>query len=173
MSELDYQVRRATVDDLNALVELWEAMRYPAQSLERRLWAAIKAAEVKWEIVKNQVHWLNSFGLMRHPMAICQVLKYWYEYPRRAYEFVRQYNSLVRFVITGHTHRQGIWNIGDMTLINTGCYGFPGKPRAVLIENNSLSVVSLERTGEGWRLSNNEIAQYKLRASQAQPGLAA
>jgi N-acetylglutamate synthase-like GNAT family acetyltransferase len=37
MSEADYQVRRATVDDLHSLKALWESMRFPAVELERRL----------------------------------------------------------------------------------------------------------------------------------------
>jgi N-acetylglutamate synthase-like GNAT family acetyltransferase len=37
MSQSDYRVRRATVDDLADLLSLWEAMRFPVADLERRL----------------------------------------------------------------------------------------------------------------------------------------
>lgn len=37
MSQSGYRVRRATVDDLEALLSLWEAMRLPVADLERRL----------------------------------------------------------------------------------------------------------------------------------------
>lgn len=37
MNPSDYQVRRATLDDIGALKLLWESMRYPASDLERRL----------------------------------------------------------------------------------------------------------------------------------------
>jgi UDP-2,3-diacylglucosamine pyrophosphatase LpxH len=141
--------------------------------LERRLWAAIKAAEVQWDTVKNQVHWIDSFRAFYHPVAVLQILKYWREFPRRAVEFVRQFDPHVRFVVTGHTHRQGIWAIDGMTVINTGCFAFPGKPRAVLIENDVLSVVAIERTGEGWRLSQQEIARHTLYASRKPTGMAA
>ncbi|MDB6112923.1 MAG: hypothetical protein JWR69_4673 [Pedosphaera sp.] len=37
MSQSDYQVRRATVDDLQGLQALWGAMHFPALDLEKRL----------------------------------------------------------------------------------------------------------------------------------------
>jgi N-acetylglutamate synthase-like GNAT family acetyltransferase len=37
MSQSPYRVRRATVDDLAALLALWEAMHFPVANLERRL----------------------------------------------------------------------------------------------------------------------------------------
>ncbi len=37
MNSADYRVRRATVDDIGNLLSLWQAMRLPAQELEKRL----------------------------------------------------------------------------------------------------------------------------------------
>jgi hypothetical protein len=37
MSESNYRVRRATVDDLKELTSIWAAMKYPVADLERRL----------------------------------------------------------------------------------------------------------------------------------------
>lgn len=37
MASPNYRIRRATVEDLDVLKSLWESMRFPAQTLEKRL----------------------------------------------------------------------------------------------------------------------------------------
>ena len=46
--------------------------------------------------------------------------------------------------------------------INTGCYAFPGRPRAAVISGGLLSVHKLRRTDDGYRLADKPLASFRL-----------
>lgn len=102
--------------------------------------------------------------LLARPLAVPQILWYWLRIPRYAERFVRAHRPHARFFVFGHTHRQGIWQRGGRTLINTGAYGFPAKPRAVVIENNQLHVYPIisKRVGHRHDDLSLELAEKPL-----------
>ncbi|MFK7961277.1 MAG: metallophosphoesterase family protein [Phycisphaerales bacterium] len=87
----------------------------------------------------------------------------WHTLPRRAAEFMIEFRPQARFFVFGHMHRQGIWRFGERVVINTGSYGLPGKPRAVVLKGDRLAVHAIQRTNDGHSLSARAIAEFPIR----------
>ena len=75
--------------------------------------------------------------------AFCHVVLSWLAFPSRIHRWVHKYAPNAKFVITGHTHHAGIWKQDGRVIINTGCFGFPSHPRAVYIEDKTITVYKL------------------------------
>ena len=79
--------------------------------------------------------------------AIFHVFHTWWKYPTLVSEWVDKYAPSAKFIITGHTHHAGIWKRKNRVIINTGCFGFPSHPRAVVLEEEkTISVYKLTLT---------------------------
>lgn len=78
--------------------------------------------------------------------AVFHVLHTWWKFPSLISTWVEQYAPSAKYVVTGHTHHAGIWKINGRIIINTGCYCFPSHPRAVVIEENNITVYKLSLT---------------------------
>jgi len=87
------------------------------------------------------------------PAAI-QVLLGWQQFPSLTSRWVDQYAPSAKFVVVGHTHHAGIWKRNGRVIINTGCFGFPSHPRAVVIDNDELTVYRLRFTDGHYSLGN-------------------
>lgn len=83
--------------------------------------------------------------LLRSPSRLLEVLKYWYRVPQLANRFAEQYLPDARFIVIGHSHRHGIWQVGDRTVINTGSFHWPGRPRATVIQGDEIRVHPISR----------------------------
>lgn len=90
--------------------------------------------------------------LLKRPQAPLQILGFWMTYPSRCAAFARRYLPTCRLFVVGHSHRQGIWRRGSITIINTGAFRFPGKPRGVVIEGELVTVHRIDRRAQGWHL---------------------
>ena len=137
-------------------------------TLQSRLWASQHAATVKWERVRDQIGWISPSRLLLRPWAFVQILIYWATFPREVRKFVADYAPESKIVVLGHTHRQGVWIKNGVTVINTGAYGFPAKPRAVLIEGREMSVLPLRRSSAGY-VFGKPIARFPLHADSPHP----
>ena len=80
--------------------------------------------------------------------AIIQVLLSWVKFPRLMANWAMTYAPSAKFIVTGHTHHAGIWKCNDMTIINTGCYGFPSHPRAVIVDESKIEVYKIQQSGD-------------------------
>ncbi len=83
--------------------------------------------------------------LMLSVPAAYRVLRCWWNYPSIVEQWIEQYAPSAKFVITGHTHHAGIWTRGGITIINTGCFGFPSHPRAVVIDEDTMTIYKLSK----------------------------
>jgi len=83
--------------------------------------------------------------LLLRPWRFGIILKYWWQVPRLAADFAKQCSPEAKIVVFGHSHRQGVWKRQGRTVINTGSFGFPGRPRAVVIEGQTLSVHNIQK----------------------------
>ncbi len=84
------------------------------------------------------------------PWRPFSVLKYWRQAPVRAVEIADQFKPDARFVLIGHMHRAGIWELSGRVIVNTGCF-FPFVGRTMLrIENGQVRVIAIERRGLGF-----------------------
>ena len=78
------------------------------------------------------------------------VLAAWRALPERAAALARQHRPAARFIVTGHTHRRGIWPRADgRVVINTGSYTLPLDPAAVDVSDRNVTVREIVlRSGE-------------------------
>lgn len=84
--------------------------------------------------------------------AAFQVFYSWWRFPTLVSNWVEQYAPTATYIITGHTHHAGIWKRNNRIVINTGCFGFPSHPRAVVIENDEITVYRLQLNSGSYSL---------------------
>ncbi len=77
--------------------------------------------------------------------AIIKILKCWKRYPTIVAMWTKQFAPSATYIITGHTHHAGIWERDGKVIINTGCFGFPSHPRAVVLDNDTLTVHAIKK----------------------------
>lgn len=120
--------------------------------MERVLTASQHAAFKEWDEVDRLGGKRSKWDLLWHPIRMGRVISYWNQYPKLAAEFAKEHAPLARFVITGHSHRQGVWEMEHVTVINTGSFDFPGKPQGIIFQDNQMMYQGIVREGEcfGW-----------------------
>lgn len=136
-------------------------------ALEHRLGAAQHAAHREWDEMRQQAGKSRFRNMLIRPWAIAQVLWYWRVVPTVAANFAREHAPSARFFVFGHTHRPGIWRIDDRIIINTGSFGFPGTPRAVIIEHDTLKIHRIALRNGTYRLHDTPLVSFPLDAPRA------
>lgn len=131
------------------------------EALENRLNAAQFASHAEWlewngKMISGVMH------VLLRPWTIATIFKYWRNLPQDAVDFIKPHCPTAQFILIGHSHHQGIWRVDDHYVINTGSFGFPGRPRAVVIENEQLQVFKLVKNNAGWNLAHKPIKQFNL-----------
>ena len=109
----------------------------------------------------------RPMDILVKPCHVAKVLRFWWAAPRLAAEFAQQYCPQAQAVVVGHSHRQGIWRRGGRTVLNTGSFGFPGRPRAIVAEGTTLEVVDVLQKGVACVLSKR--ARFRLELPDALP----
>lgn len=141
--------------------------------LESRLSATQHAAYAEWNDLQklaDEARHSTVMGMFIRPWALVQVIAYWRAFPHLAAEFTARHAPKARFIVLGHTHRPGVWRIGDRIIINTGSFGFPGTARAVIIEDEALSVWRIRFRRCAYRLAARPHCVFPLPStSEAQP----
>lgn len=79
------------------------------------------------------------------PMTIFRILRYWHRFPGWGNQYAERLQPATRVVVLGHSHRQGVRKIGKRLILNTGSYGWPGRPRAVRINGERLTMHRITR----------------------------
>lgn len=92
-----------------------------------------------------------------HPIKVAKVLAYWRSIPELTHRFAQRYCPDAELIVLGHTHRQGIWEKGGRTILNTGSYDLPGRPRAVMIEGDRLCVRRVKWIGGHYRIAERAL----------------
>jgi predicted phosphodiesterase len=84
------------------------------------------------------------------PLRTFRVMRAWRLAPRRAVELTQRHRPAAKFILSGHTHRPGIWRgLVGVTVINTGSFCPPLGGYAVDLEENRLAVRRVDvRAGE-------------------------
>ena len=134
-----------------------------------RLSVTQHAANEHWESYERSLQQSALHDILLRPWMVFQVLDYWRKVPQLAQSFVSQYAPKAKFFVFGHTHRQGVWRRGDLTLINTGSFGFPGRPRGVVIEGNTLSVYRIHGRNGAFHFEDSPLVQYNLPKANTTP----
>jgi len=105
----------------------------------------------------------SSQALLHTVRKAALTMWYWQTLPRRAADFLREHAPEARFFVFGHVHRAGVWREGSAILINTGCHGFPGRPRAVVLEGDSIGIWPIQSAGSLYCLANKPMAVFPIR----------
>ncbi len=94
--------------------------------------------------------WRFAADTIWPPLRVLRILRAWRDEPPRAAALLRRHRPAARFIVTGHTHRPGIWRMPDgITVINTGSFCPPLGGYAVDVTPTRLIVRKvILRTGE-------------------------
>ena len=130
---------------MQAMHERLSAEHGDGLCLDTVLQIARRASSVEWDAAHVSQRHSSLLDMACRPWAAMKVLRYWRRFPALAARFAARFAPESRFVITGHSHRQGIWPVGERTVINTGSFGFPGRPRGVIIDERGLRVHDIVR----------------------------
>jgi len=136
--------------------------------LEVRLRAAQYAAYAEWSShgdPQSETHSSPLLTLLRSPGLILKVLRYWRRFPALAARFAEHYQPQAEVMVTGHTHRAGVWTFGPRTILNTGSFGFPGTPHAVVIDGDHVALHQIRRTRSGFELAPSPRFAITLQAA--------
>lgn len=96
------------------------------------------------------------------PHRILLTLDYWANVAHFSHEIKMRHRPEAKLMLIGHTHRHGVWQARDYTLINTGSYQPLSRPLVVLMDDRRAKVYKVRGTADGWRLGR-ELHQVKIR----------
>lgn len=89
------------------------------------------------------------------PWRCLRILRFWMETPARAAGLARMFRPDARFVMIGHTHNPGVWNVDGRVIVNTGAYLPFSRRLAVRIDDQQVRVHRVSRRGKDFRLGRN------------------
>lgn len=140
----------------------WEkaASQMPIQqrlSREGQLEIARLAGFAEWDLgPKDRVPPAGGTSLrkaMRDPGRLISVLRYWKECPDRALRFANTTGIKAPILVLGHSHNAGRWRRENRTILNTGAFGFPGRPYAVVLDDRGVALQAVEWSDQGYQLA--------------------
>lgn len=98
------------------------------------------------------------------PLRIVRVINAWRSAPHRAGELARRHRPQARFIVSGHTHRPGVWERpGNVTVINTGSFCPPLGGLAVDLTDTRVTVREIEIRANVFR-PGRVVAEFPLAA---------
>ncbi|MCA9295312.1 MAG: metallophosphoesterase family protein, partial [Phycisphaerales bacterium] len=134
-------------------------------------WLAVSqyAAHQEWVVTADQVKKASLLRLLFNPMCVFKVMQAWKAYPQLAVDFAERYTPSAQVIVFGHTHRAGVWSIGSRVVLNTGSFGWPGKPHAVMIDGETVSLWPIVQGRSGrtpeYALGSSPVQTVHLSAS--------
>jgi UDP-2,3-diacylglucosamine pyrophosphatase LpxH len=141
--------------------------------LDARLSACQHAGFVEWtdaKLLEEEAGHSSIVGMLIRPWAVVKVLLYWRQFPALAATFMAKHAPKARIGVFGHTHHAGVWRLGERVVINTGSFSFPGRPHAVVIEDDTLAFVRIRRRGCLFALDPAPRATFDLTAEPREEG---
>jgi len=127
-------------------------------SREGQLEIARLAGFAEWDLgPKDRVPPAGGTSLrkaMRDPGRLISVLRYWKECPDRALRFAHTTGVQAPIVVLGHSHNAGRWRRENRTILNTGAFGFPGRPYAVVLDDQGVALRAVELSEHGYQLAD-------------------
>lgn len=129
-----------------------EQMRNSDMGINEQL-AAVQIASAKAAMGEFSNHRPNPIHMaMLGLPAIFHIFASWLQFPTLVGYWADQFAPNAKYIITGHTHHAGTWHRDGRTVINTGCFGFPSHPRAVLIDEASIAIYKIVKQNNRFSL---------------------
>jgi len=96
------------------------------------------------------------------PHRVVSILKAWKQAPGKAAALAQRHRPKARFIITGHTHRPGVWTMpSGVVVINTGSFSRPFGTMAAEVSETKVRVRRIERRAGGFH-PGRYIAEFPL-----------
>jgi len=108
--------------------------------LESILDATRHAALAELALLERESSHSSLRAMLMRPWTIAQVAWYWHVFPRLAGEFAHEHAPRAGVFLFGHTHHRGVWRVDGRTIVNTGSFGFPGKPYVAVVEGDAVRI---------------------------------
>ncbi len=124
---------------------------------------SLEAARAASHLERSLEHASSTFatvtGMAMRPWSFPQVIGWWRICPELAARFLEaaapgapaEGRVAPRAIVSGHSHSPGAWHVRGTLVLNTGCFSFPARPHAVLIDAGAVSLVPLRRVRGEWR----------------------
>lgn len=130
------------------------------ESESARLAAAREAAVAEWRALGDGAHISTIASMAVRPHRALAAIRYWGRYPAMALDWASRYAPNADTLVVGHSHRPFVTERNGVRIVNTGAYGFPGRPLAVVIEGRMVSVHRIEMAERLFRLSERPLASW-------------
>ena len=127
-----------------------------------RFAAAREASLAEWRTMGEGAHVSTVANMAVRPHRVLSVLLYWSRFPALAAGWAKRYAPRAGTMLVGHSHRAFIKDIGGLRLVNTGSFGFPGKPHAVVFEGETARVHRIVDHAPYYHLANDAVASWKI-----------
>ncbi|MEM1445510.1 MAG: metallophosphoesterase family protein [Planctomycetota bacterium] len=87
--------------------------------------------------------------ILLRPDRVALMAWYWRNQPDLAAAFLEALAPQAEVLIFGHSHRPGVWQRGGRTILNTGSFALPARPRAVRVVGDRLEMFRVVRLSGG------------------------
>ena len=146
----------------------------PGTPEDEALFAAAREASIaEWRVMGAGAHVSTLANMAVRPHRVLTVLGYWMRYPALAANWAARFAPRAGTVIVGHSHRAFVRRIGGRVVVNTGSYGFPGVPHAVVLEGATASFHRIALAGARYELLASPLQRWTLEPGEtAQPASA-
>ena len=125
-----------------------------------RFFAAREAAVAEWRLMGDGAHVSTLGSMALHPTRALTVLRYWASYASLAADWAARFAPQAGTVIVGHSHRAFHTAIGGRHVVNTGAFGFPGRPFGVVLEGTTVRMHALIKRGHLFALASDAKAAW-------------
>jgi UDP-2,3-diacylglucosamine pyrophosphatase LpxH len=124
--------------------------------------AAREAAIAEWRHMGNGAHVSTVRSMLLHPSRALSVVRYWSGYAALAAAWTDRHAPEAGTVVIGHSHRAFHRSIAGRQVVNTGSYGFPGRPHAVVIEGTTVRLHAIITRGHFFALAANARSSWPI-----------
>jgi predicted phosphodiesterase len=157
-------IRQRLADEFARLPrELHDALDHRLAVFRRVALAIPQRHQSERNKLKYALHYLAD--TVWPPLRLWRVFRAWKQAPVTAAAFARQHRPRARFVISGHTHRPGIWSPpSGPTVINTGSFCPPLGGLCVDLTPERVIVRQIVGRGAEFR-AGSTVAEFPLAAA--------
>lgn len=127
-----------------------------------RFAAAREASLAEWRTMGEGAHVSTLANMAVRPHRVLSVLFYWTRFPALAAGWAARFAPRAGTMLVGHSHRAFVKDIGGLRVVNTGSFGFPGKPHAVVLEGETARVHRIVDHAPYYHLANEPVAAWTI-----------
>ncbi len=131
--------------------------------------AAREAAIAEWQSLGDGAHVSTIANMAVRPHRALAALGYWRAYPELVRNWAERFAPTAGTVVVGHSHRPFVRTVAGIRIVNTGAYGFPGTPLAVLVDSSEVVVHRVEERRGRYGLAEKGIARWPALPRGPQP----